>query len=294
MRSIINSLSEYNITEIIYNSGVNSFNKKDLNEWKGKCSSDFLDYYIDNNKKGVERFDNTIECYYNGIDFNNNIESTPFKDKDFGEIQLSRVPLYSTKSNEEIGLVHWVCVINRTKEDRFSHFIYSNKNYIDCNLVYYIDSKYIPENIRNVNENINNDSNYSIARFNFSYLSRPSSLGGTFFTEGDYFSSKGYYSLESGLNKTTAISNIYLPKDTGKQKRSVVLNFPTIDSNNFISQDEYGTTKIKSEVDKILSYVDNEFSSLTPTKNVEIKQDPSKKHILLKPRSGIGFSAPWN
>ena len=251
MRSIMRNLSEFSITEVIYNLGVSDFDKNDLAKWKSICSSDFLNYYMNNTSENIERSQNTIECYYNGEDFNNNIEAIPFNNKEFGMIELSRVPLYSIKTNEKIGLVHWLCIENK----------YEKNSYIDCSLVYYIDNKFIPANIKNVNKNINETDNYSIARFNFSYLSR-SENEGTFFREGDYFASKGYFSLESGLNKTMAISNIFLPKDnTGKGKRSVVLNFPTISSNNFISQDQYGTLKNSNELDKILSYIDNEFSS---------------------------------
>mgnify|MGYP007000199419 len=97
----------------------------------------------------------------------------------------------------------------------------------------------IPENLKNLNET--DDSSYSQCKFDFSYLARPTPMGGSFFATGDYFTAKGYYALESGLNKTAAINNIYLPTvdTTGKAKRSVVLNFPTIDSSNFIAQNEY-------------------------------------------------------
>jgi len=270
-RSIIKNLSEFTITEIIYNSGVSKFSSDDLNKWKGKNSSDFLDYYVENVTKKVERSNNTLECYYRGSDFTDNIEEIPFNTNEFGMIELSRVPLYSSKSNEKIGLVSWLCVDNKK----------NNNSYIDCTLIYYIDSKYLPENISNVNENATVDTTYSIAKFNFTYLSRPDALGSTFFSPGDYFTSEGYYSLESGLNKTIAINNIYLPVDnTGNFKRTVILNFPSIASNNFISQNEYGTEKIKTELNSIISQVNNEFlstpTSLKPTLEENSEKDTDK------------------
>ena len=267
-RSIIKNLSEFTITEIIYNSGVSKFSRDDLNEWKGKSSSDFLDYYVENITKKVERSNNTLECYYLAKDFTDNIEEIPFNKKDFGMIELSRIPLYSSKSNEKIGLVSWLCVDNKK----------NCNSYIDCTLIYYIDNKYIPENISNVNENAKADTTYSIAKFNFTYLSRPNAISSTFFSQGDYFTSEGYYSLESGLNKTRAINNIYLPVDnTGNLKRTVILNFTSISSNNFISQNEYGTEKIKSELNSIISQVNNEFLSNTTVPKPMLEKESEQK-----------------
>ena len=267
-RSIIKNLSEFTITEIIYNSGVSKFSRDDLNEWKGKSSSDFLDYYVENITKKVERSNNTLECYYLAKDFTDNIEEIPFNTSEFGMIELSRIPLYSSKSNEKIGLVSWLCVDNKK----------NCNSYIDCTLIYYIDNKYIPENISNVNENAKADTTYSIAKFNFTYLSRPNAISSTFFSQGDYFTSEGYYSLESGLNKTRAINNIYLPVDnTGNLKRTVILNFTSISSNNFISQNEYGTEKIKSELNSIISQVNNEFLSNTTVPKPMLEKESEQK-----------------
>ena len=38
-------LSEYDITEIIYNTGVNNFNDDDLKKWIDKDPEDFLNLY---------------------------------------------------------------------------------------------------------------------------------------------------------------------------------------------------------------------------------------------------------
>lgn len=271
-RSIIKNLSGFTIKEIIYNTGVSKFSSDDLDDWEGKSSTDFLDYYVENITKNVERSNNTLECYYLAKDFTDNIEEIPFNTSEFGMIELSRIPLYSSKTNEKIGLVSWLCVDNKK----------NGNSYIDCTLIYYIDSKYIPENISNVNENAKLDTTYSIAKFNFTYLSRPDAISSTFFSQGDYFTSEGYYSLESGLNKTIAINNIYLPVDnTGNLKRTVILNFPSISSNNFISQNEYGTEKFKNELNNILSQVNNEFLSNTtlpkPMLEQELEQELEKE-----------------
>lgn len=254
MTSNIKNLNRFNITEMIYAFGVRNFLEQDMNFWLNKDPLEFLNKYAYDPNDEVERIDNILECYYLGADFKNNIKNIFYGEvkEDFGKSELSRVPLYSKKTNEVIGTAAYLCTENT----------FDNLKYESCDLTYYINNDYIPQNIASVDNNSTLNNNYGSLKFTYGYIARPTPDGtSTFFSIGDYFTSDGFYSLENGLNKTEAINNIFLPYNTEGNKRSVILNFPTLKSHNFLPQEEYGADSIIDGIPAIRNEFDKEFNS---------------------------------
>jgi hypothetical protein len=231
-------LSEYDITETVYNTGIKSFTSSDLNEWIGKEPISFLEKYVDDRENKIERDDNVLELYYNAVDFQGNFreKSEDIIIGDNGEknarIEISAVPLYDKKTDKEVGIAHWKCIDNRAGVTK----------YIECKLIYFLNNDFIPESVRKANSSILPENSSSTIVTEFNYTSRPGL--GTLFAEGDFFISKGYYSFENGLNRCQAINNIYLPTNSSEKRRSILVYFNKIDSNNFLPQENYGVESI--------------------------------------------------
>ena len=254
MTSNIKNLNRFNITEMIYAFDVRNFLEQDMNFCLNKDPLEFLNKYAYDPNDEVERIDNILECYYLGADFKNNIKNIFYGEvkEDFGKSELSRVPLYSKKTNEVIGTAAYLCTENT----------FDNLKYESCDLTYYINNDYIPQNIASVDNNSTLNNNYGSLKFTYGYIARPTPDGtSSFFSIGDYFTSDWFYSLENGLNKTEAINNIFLPYNTEGNKRSVILNFPTLKSHNFLPQEEYGADSIIDGIPAIRNEFDKEFNS---------------------------------
>ena len=233
-------LNTFEIKETIHNSGVNNFFGSDLEESLKLKRNAFFTKYIQDKDNKIERSENVIEMYYKGTEFVGNlkgtIQNTIIGDngENIGRLEVARVPLYDKKTDKQIGIVHSKCIINDLGVN--------NTKYVECKLIYFLDNNFIPEKIRRVNDNSVLSSNYSTINFDFNYTSRPEL--GTLFSEGDYFSSIGYYSLDNGLNRTTALNNIYLPLNSNDKRRVVVVYFNKIDSHNFLPQENYGVSLV--------------------------------------------------
>lgn len=240
-------LSEYDICETVYNTGIKDFSETDLNNLKGKEAIPFFEEYVNDRENKIKRDENVLELYYNGIEFKGN-----FKDKredliigddgtPTGRIEISGVPLYNKLTDEKVGIAHWKCI-----ENRFPN----GEKYIECKLIYFLDNEFIPEDVKKANyhaqgiqpTHLGEDSpvleGSSTIVTEFNYTSRPNL--GTLFAEGDFFMSKGYYSYENGLNRAQIINNIYLPINSIEKRRSIIVFFNRVDSNNFLPQENYG------------------------------------------------------
>ena len=221
-------LSKFDITEIIYSTGVKKFTDEDLKFWGGKDPLEFLGLYVDDPQNKIERTGNTLQLFYNGKDFDNNVKSLFFGDDvNFGRMELSRAPLYDKNTNKKIGIAQFVC----------SESTFENEKYITCESTYFLNKELIPDQILSANGEslLNND--FASINFTCSYISRGE---GTFFTPGDFFASKGKYFLENGLNRTNALINVFLPLNSEDLRRSIVINLDTVESNNFLPQNNYG------------------------------------------------------
>ncbi len=229
-------LDDFTISEIIYNTGTKSFSEADKNEWLTKTSDEFLSKYIDNPLGDVERTGNVLELYYNGTEFEEgNFKRMYFtEDENYGFVELSRVNLYSKESDSKVGVAQFMCTSN----------IFNNTGYIMCDTTYFIESDMAPQNVKAVTSTL---SKFSSINFKDNYISSGTS-GSTFWEEGDSFFSMADYSLENGLNRTTASVNIYLPKNSEKRRRSICINFDTLKSNNFLPQENYGSNINKRKV----------------------------------------------
>ena len=234
-------LSEFDITETIYNTGVKNFTQEELNYWIGREPIPFLNKYVDNPDGKIERSPNTLELYYNGVDFKDNFKDILFgNDRKFGRIELARAPLFDRKTNKKIGMAQFECTEN----------IFESRTYVTCYNVYYIyDIDFIPEKIKLANDSSLLKNKFGSVTFKDAYLSRPGQ--GTFFVAGDYHCNLGTYSLENGLNKTSAIITVFLPFNSPEKKRSVIVNFDTIKSNNFLPQENYGVDKLQETVSNV-------------------------------------------
>lgn len=233
-------LDDFTISEIIYNTGTKSFTEVDKNEWKTKSSDEFLSKYIDNPLGDVERTGNVLELYYNGKEFDEgNFKRMYFtEDENYGFVELSRVNLYSKENSSKVGVAQFVCTSN----------IFNDTGYIMCDTTYFIESELTPQNVKAVTSTL---SKFSSINFKDNYISSGTS-GSTFWEEGDAFFSMAEYSLENGLNRTTASVNIYLPKNSLEGRRSICINFDTLKSNNFLPQENYGSASNRRLVVKDL------------------------------------------
>ena len=233
-------MNKFEIKETIYNSGVNNFSISDLQNSLKLKRNDFFAKYIQDKDNKIERSENIIEMYYKGTEFVGNFKDTKKNTiigdngENIGRLEVSRVPLYDKKTDKQIGIAHSKCIINDLG--------LNNTKYVECKFIYFLDNKFIPNKIRRVNGNSLNLGNYSTISFDFNYTSRPGL--GSLFEEGDYFSSRGYYSLDNGSSRTTAFNNIYLPLNSNDKRRSVIVYFNKIDSNNFLPQENYGVSLI--------------------------------------------------
>ena len=228
--SDLKKLSNFDIKEIVYNTGVEEFTDKDLSFWKERDPDEFLNLYVNNKDNTIKRTGNTIELYYNGTELQSkeNFREIPFGDKEFGVIELSKAPLYNKADDKEIGLAQFICTINLNKDEL----------YVDCRSTYFLDSSIIPEQVLLMNQSSIKNNKFGGLQWIESFKNKQGQ--GSFFQEGDYFVSYGEYALENGLNRTSALINVYLPKGDEKRRRSVVVNFDTVQSNNFLPQKNYG------------------------------------------------------
>jgi hypothetical protein len=229
----LKKLSSFDIKEIIYNTGIKDFTDGDLNFWLDKNPDDFLNLYVNNKDNKIKRTENTVELYYNGVDFEGNLKQIPFEDKSFGFYELSRAPLYNKKDNKEIGLAQFLCSIN----------FYKDTLYIDCDTTYFLDNSVIPEQVVLMNKSSIKNNDFGKIQWKEGFKNKKGE--GTFFQPGDYSVSYAEYALENGLNRTIALVNVYLPLNNDKKKRSVVINFDTVQSNNFLPQKNYGLNRIE-------------------------------------------------
>lgn len=243
-------LDTFSISEIIYSTGTKNFNEEDKQFWIKKTPNEFFSKYIDNPLKDVKRSGSVLEMYYNGTEFVGNSKRTYFADdKNYGYIKLSRTNLYSKQDNSKIGVAQFVCTSN----------IFDGRGYVTCESTYFIESSIVPQNIKAVTSF---SPEFSSINFRDYYISRGTS-GETFWEEGDAFFSQADYFLENGLNRTSASVNIYLPLNSEKKRRSICIHFDTLQSNNFLPQDNYGSDVNKSNTikDKI-SLLQQKFDGL--------------------------------
>lgn len=253
-------LTKYDISETVYNTGIQNFSENKLNELIGKRVIPFLETYVNDKENKIKRDENILELYYNATEFKGNFKKKP---EDFiigddgtptGRIEIAGVPLYEKLTNKRVGIAHWKCIEN---------IFLDGTKYIECKLIYFLDNEFIPENVKKANSDTKVESHLgegsiikrrsSTIVTDFNYTSRPGL--GTLFAEGDYFVSKGYYSYESGVNRSQVINNIYLPLNSSDKRRSIIVFFNKIDSNNFLPQKNYGV----NTVDK-MDNIDSQFN----------------------------------
>ena len=229
--SSIKKLSEYDITEIVYNTGVNNFNDNDLKKWIGKEPEDFLNLYVNDPENKIERSEDVLEVYYNATEFEWN-KFTLGNNEKLGGTDVSSAPLYSKKDNKKIGNVQFFC--SSIKGDGVT--------YITCNSTYFLDSNVVPVQMKIANSGLV-DVNISSIQFSESYISRSSIGISSAYAEGEYLFRTGEYILDNGLNRSNVLINIYLPINDSNGRRSIILNFDRIESNNWLPQKNYGMNK---------------------------------------------------
>ena len=125
-----NLLSEYDIAETVYNTGIKNFKESDMKKWLGKDPVDFLEEYVNDINNNIERSENTVELYYKGIEFQGNFKTKPEdiiiadNGNKIGRIEVSGVPLYDKITDKKVGIAHWNCVENN----------FQGEKYIECKL----------------------------------------------------------------------------------------------------------------------------------------------------------------
>ena len=232
--SSIKKLSEFDITEIVYNTGVKNFNNDDLQKWIDTPAEDFLEVYVNDQGNKIERSENVLEVYYNAIEFEQ--ERLILGNKpNLGGVTISIAPLYNKKDNKNIGNVQFFC--NRIKSNDIT--------YITCKSTYFIDNIVVPEQMRIANSGLT-EFNISSINFDESYISR-SKTGSSAYSPGEYLLREGNYILDNGLNKSHVMINIYIPINNSEKRRSIILNFDRIESNNWLPQKNYG---MNTDIDK--------------------------------------------
>ena len=142
------------------------------------------------------------------------------------------MPLYNKKDNKEVGVAQFLCNINDFKD----------KLYIECKSTYFLDNSVIPEQILLMNDTSIKNNNFGRIQWSDGYKNKKDQ--GSFFQEGDYYVYHANYSLENGLNRTSALVNVYLPEGDEKKRRSIVINFNSVQSNNFLPQKNYGFNRL--------------------------------------------------